>query len=345
MTELLYPSLDTLPHEAFWLVQAADDLEAPPSFRMQARSAVSNAEKNARTVRHFLQTGAMSFGYTNLFDAFWAGLQPLQREDVWLRCAFVVARPPISLENIVKTRGIERRDYVQLVRDLRRSVRVDREHYHLDLYQLLVAYAAYNKVAGYQQGMNFIASMLIFHVRSQSNRFWLFDWIVNEVLPFYFTRDVVYMHIDVPILRYYVGRRLPDLFEIIDREPLICVNIVSRWFPSLYVARIKHHAVARIWDIIMARGAVALFELALRILKRWSSKFAAATELVEALQEIDDWLVTLDNLDELFLIDIGNDIDPSDLRLRRASQIGLLRDNRPETFGNLHFCCRACTCK
>lgn len=330
---LSVPQMDALPAECFAHQPSKHEQEvaevASPRARMRPystfTSALANVPKNARVVRHFLTQGARSFQYADLFNAFWTGVQPLEREAIWAMCAGVSVHAPITLEAVVSQRGVTRATFLQICIDIKRTFTGDKDvQFELQLYRLLMAYAAFNPAIGYTQGMNLLAGTLVFHVAREDRRLWLLDWIIQRILPHYTNNQLTGVIVDAKLLRYYVERRQPRLGKVLEKAFYECV--VTRWFMTLFVPHLAHRVVVRLWDQIMARGALVLFETALRVFALHAEALLTANDPIELMPGIENWMSTLDELDAVLLVDIGDDIDEADIRWRRHSELALLAE-------------------
>lgn len=67
------------------------------------------------------------------------------------------------------------------------------------LYNILMAYANYDRQIGYVQGLNYIAAMLLMHVQDEEKVFWCLLYLLNRK-----NWRMVYME------------EMPKLMEIID---------------------------------------------------------------------------------------------------------------------------------
>jgi hypothetical protein len=308
-------------------------------------------EKNNATMTEYLEGGGTHYRQTWLFNATWCGFGPIMRSKMWgVRMQFCTAQY-VDLRRIVEHRGVPYTVYVDIMKD------IDRTYSQLEsqsarrqpekIYQLLLALAAYNPSIGYTQGMNRIAMLLVDVFDVQWQQFWAFDYIINKIAVHYFCDNAVGQSVDAALAVFYIRRRdsvLVDALAAYDAQMgcfpnIIITNLVTTWFPSLFVSSMRFENVLRLWDSIVMDGATVLFEFLYRILqanrafivaekksedsKQNGTESQRFVEGPDLIMHLNTWLRNLTSLDDVLSIKIDLPITLNDLEARRASQLNV----------------------
>jgi hypothetical protein len=173
------------------------------------------------------------------------------------------------------------------------------------LYRGLVAHAALRPDIGYVQGMNFLWANILLCISKPQQQLLVAEHIMRDVLPYYFTTDLIGAAIDATVLRYYLMRRCPNLEKLMrdkfDDVHYMLLRVTTGWFTTLYVNNLRASQRKRLWDMIMLRGAVALFEFTIRIFihsqkRGWIDR---STNWVELVMRIETYLKELKSLNPI----------------------------------------------
>eukprot|EP01027_Heterolobosea_sp_BB2_P010198 GEZU01014986.1.p1 GENE.GEZU01014986.1~~GEZU01014986.1.p1 ORF type:complete len:184 (-),score=23.46 GEZU01014986.1:21-572(-) len=107
--------------------------------------------------------------------------------------------------------------------------------------------------------MNFIAAMLLLLLDEES-AFWVLDSIVQDLLPDYFTSDLIGAQVDQRVFQYIFEKSLPDVDQHIKSiDPTILSMVTTKWFISLYLDVIPAQTVVRIWDVFFLERSFTIF--------------------------------------------------------------------------------------
>lgn len=309
-----------------------------------------------RAMRHKQQTTIMqsflngdrcNYSFTELHKCVWTGLNDSLREQFWVVQSVPneSAVTPETIDELLARARMPATVYKQILTDLYRTMP---EAAHANsffintLYRGLLAHAVLRPDVGYMQGMNFLWGMIILCVTNPQRQLLVAEHLLRIVLPYYFTTDqIVGAAIDAIVLRYYLQRRCTNLEQRMNskfqgdmRSFLLCVT--SSWFTRLFIGKMRLSNCKRLWDMIMLRGAVVLFEFALRIFiyshkHKWLDNSAAWPEL---MLKIEARLIEMPNIDPILNTHIPNGhliLEDFNARRRVATRVVFsdLRNNVP----------------
>ncbi|CUG88842.1 rab6 GTP-binding protein, putative [Bodo saltans] len=154
----------------------------------------------------------------------------------------------------------------------------------VQLRRVLCAYAALDPAVGYCQGMGFIVSMLLLHM-PEEEAFWTF---VHMMQGTQFAMRQLYLP-GFPLLQQFfiILRRLlrtflPTLYRHFDDEGLDVAFFAAQWYMTLFVYQLPFGVAARIWDLFLSRGWVAIFQAALALLQ-WDSELLLTMSMEDSL--------------------------------------------------------------
>ena len=90
------------------------------------------------------------------------------------------------------------------------------------LFNILKAYASYDNQVGYCQGMNFIVSILLSNIVSQTDTFWVFVNLMHDKnLRLYFVNNTPKLIKALEKLSYQIKLKLSDLYDHFEKENVI----------------------------------------------------------------------------------------------------------------------------
>lgn len=299
--------------------------------------------RNNEVMNNFTRDGACSFGSTALANTVFAGFGPILRPIMWgVRFGLCVTER-VDLAALVQQRGISRYSYDAIGKDVTRAYgelnAAALERNYLSLYRLLVAMAVYNPSIGYNQGMDKLAIVLIDVFKdSISHQFWAFDYVITQITPHYFTRDMIGVHVDLQLVLYYVNNRLPHLTDAIakldkqaEKENCMLRHLCYTMFPVLFVGWMRYELLLRLWDKIIFDGPSALFTFMVQLIEKNRDLILSpdTSDSTVVLLAIKRYLAELRTLDEL-LMRLPKPIDTNDVALRRAAELNAIVTAHPE---------------
>lgn len=244
----------------------------PPPDEAQMR------ERDARVVS-VLSLRSYDYSWSTLYNSVWAGLPPTTREQIWI----TQSMPPEALEEsahplfekLVENAHIEAAVYDQICKDIFRSFPSMNDRYFVStLYRGLIVHATLRPDIGYGQGMNTLWGLVIMTISKPQQQLLVVEHILRNILPYYYTtQPTLGSIIDGKVLAYYFERRRPGDYryfaERIGQDPRDLADFFTDFcfthFSQLYARALPIAETVRLIDVIMMRGASALFEFAIRL--------------------------------------------------------------------------------
>ncbi|KAK2147388.1 hypothetical protein LSH36_555g00001 [Paralvinella palmiformis] len=140
------------------------------------------------------------------------------------------------------------------------------------LFNVLIALGQKNQKVGYCQGLNFIAGLLLIVVKDEEKVFWLMDTLINDLLPDYYSRDMLGVQTDQEVLGELVKERMPDVTRMLDAVGVAWALVSTKWFICLYCDVLPTETVLRLWDCIFYEGSKVLFRVGITLVKHNRAK-------------------------------------------------------------------------
>lgn len=291
------------------------EAQEPASGTMSPRTnvveqAVTHKRQTA-LMQRLLSGSNCNYSFTEVHTCIWHGLNDSQREQFWImQCNSASASRIPPFDELIGTARIARNYFDQLMKDLYRT---NPEAAHSDpyfinnLYRGLIAHAALRPDIGYTQGLNIIWYQIMSCVSRPQQQLIVAEYITNNVLPLYFDTDLVGASIDALVLRYYLRRRCKNLESLLSQRFGVhdfLLRIAMTWWPTLFVTQINKEQSRRLWDMIMLRGGVALFEFTLRLIiyAQQVGWVDAADTWVDLSNSMSEYLASLQQIDEILCV-------------------------------------------
>ena len=178
------------------------------------------------------------------------------------------------------------------------------------LRRILFAYGLRNKTVGYCQGMNFVcgALLLLFQdIRNEAEKeektFWVLCAIVEDLLPSYYSGDMIGSMVDQSVLAFYVERVMPKLYEKFSSLQYPISLVLIKWMNCLFWLNTPSETAARIMDVVVLLGCDALVEFSLGFLAAFQSKLCQCQDLHEISRLLDksmlEFFPTPGNVDKM----------------------------------------------
>jgi len=186
------------------------------------------------------------------------------------------------------------------------------------LYNVLKAYANYDKQVGYCQGMGFIAGLFLMYL-SEEESFWMLDRVMRS--------DKFMMHglyaIGLPLLQQYFYQFDQLLFSVCPRlhEHLEMNGITpslysTQWFLTVFAYNMPFELVLRIWDIFLYEGPKIPFRFALAFMQHYEPTIMQG--------DLEGIITTLKDIHH------DEELDDVDLVVERAMKVKLTRKQLSE---------------
>jgi hypothetical protein len=203
------------------------------------------------------------------------GIPDARRADLWL--LFCGARASLDLHptyyNDLLTRHASDTSHSveEIERDVRRSL-PNHPHYANEgpgvdpLRRVLVAYSWHNPKLGYCQSMNIVAAALLLFMR-EDQVFWMLVQLCERLAPDYYSKVLIGSIIDQRILSRLIELHLPKLAERLLRINVPVQLLTLPWFMCLFITYLPWRESLLTLDAFFYEGPVALFKVALAVLK------------------------------------------------------------------------------
>ncbi|EKX44371.1 hypothetical protein GUITHDRAFT_139903 [Guillardia theta CCMP2712] len=147
----------------------------------------------------------------------------------------------------------------------------------------------------YCQSLNYIAGIVVTLFDDEEDCFWVFLAILHNVMPKSYYADlsgvlqdvrVARVEVEVKVLNLLLESNLKSVKDKLELVHLPLSSFAAQWFMCAYVNVLPPTSVIRIWDFIFVEGAVALFRVALALLKAVEGELSMAVEMEDALMAL-----------------------------------------------------------
>lgn len=263
------------------------------------RDMVLIAEQRQRDNKVVGALSSLDYSWTELNTNVWCGLADTTRERLWvmqsmsLETSELTALPAFDL--LLNNAYIPKSVYEQICKDLFRTFPdLNNKHFISALYSALVAYATLRPDIGYGQGMGHVIGVIALAISKPQQQLLVAEHVFTNVLPHYYsTKEALGSRIDGIVLDYYFQRQRPhdyscflEQFGAPQNLREFLIDFCWKHFSSMYALALPRTLALRIWDLVMLRGAGALFEFAVRYFHYlWKyDKIASCDHWIEASQ-------------------------------------------------------------
>ncbi|KAF0464782.1 TBC-domain-containing protein [Gigaspora margarita] len=134
-----------------------------------------------------------------------------------------------------------------------------------DLFNILKAYAHYDTVVGYCQGMGRLVGMMLMHIPAEDT-FWLLVATIEEYMSGYFSPDLPQIKVDSRIFDLLLLEHNPKLAQHFRNEGVDPILYIPKWFLTIFTMVLPWSSVLRIWDVFYFEGVKLFFRIGLAIL-------------------------------------------------------------------------------
>ncbi|XP_076034708.1 growth hormone-regulated TBC protein 1-A [Oratosquilla oratoria] len=157
------------------------------------------------------------------------------------------------------------------------------------LKNVLVAFAHHNTNIGYCQGLNYIVGLLLIIVKDEENTFWLLNVLVEDLLPGYYTKDMLGVLTDIKALEELVRERKPLICKHLEYNQVDWGLVATKWFVCLFAEVLPVETVLRVWDCLFYEGNKILMRTAVCLVVSNQDKILQAHDigaLIECFKSI-----------------------------------------------------------
>jgi hypothetical protein len=142
---------------------------------------------------------------------------------------------------------------------------------HKKLRRVLYAFAVRRSEIGYCQAMNFVAAVFLIHM-SEETAFWALTSVVEDLIPDYYSTDMIGVRRDSQVFARYLQSKLPTLHAHLSRLNFMYEPLIMNWFLQLFVNTLPFHTALRVWDVFLHEGVKVLFRIGVAIMKELEPK-------------------------------------------------------------------------
>ncbi len=152
----------------------------------------------------------------------------------------------------------------------------------ISLYNVLIAFATFNPIVGYCQGLNYIAGLLlIVTAGDEEASFWLLKHLIESVAPEYHTKTMKGLKRDIDVLTDLITNRIPLVNEKINELGLPWVVIMTKWFICIFVEVLPIETTLRVWDVIFNEGYKIIYRASLAIVFSLKDEIMETQDIIE----------------------------------------------------------------
>ncbi|KAK9834030.1 hypothetical protein WJX81_004746 [Elliptochloris bilobata] len=171
------------------------------------------------------------------------------------------------------------------------------------LRRVLAAYSRRNPDVGYCQGMNFVAGCLLLFM-DEKDAFWSLVVLVEDLLPGYFSLQMLAPQVDQLVFKHLVEASFPRLAAHLDKLGAHAQGVSTQWFLCLFVNSLPLETCLRVWDVFfLEQCASILFRVALALVDIYAQALLATVDSVDAFSLLQNMAPM--SFDSSRLIDIA----------------------------------------
>ena len=172
------------------------------------------------------------------------------------------------------------------------------------LFNVVHAYAVHDSEVGYSQGMNFLAAVLLLHMK-QEQAF----WVLVQLMRRYRMRGLFAASDPQLAVEHFKLQRLtqlcaPALHQLFTEQGVDISVLTSEWLITLFSYRFPLSFTFRVWDALLVKGFSYVLQVAVSILRTFECHLLSLTfeSIVFFLREIPTRLANDTRLAESVLV-------------------------------------------
>ncbi len=162
----------------------------------------------------------------------------------------------------------------------------------------LVTAASAPAVVSNCQSMNFVCAALLLIFRDIRNDlekeekvFWVMSAIVEDLLPGYYSGDMIGSMVDQSVLAIYCEKKMPRLYAQFKALEYPISLVLCKWMNCLFWLSTPAETAARVMDVTMLLGSDALLEFSLGFLAAFQIVLCQCEDLNEISKLLDSSMV------------------------------------------------------
>ena len=162
------------------------------------------------------------------------------------------------------------------------------------LSNILVAYSRRNLLVGYCQGYNYIVGKILSITNDEENAFWIFVYIVENLLPINYSDGFFGVLVDNEIIYDLLNEEFKDLMENMKKLKfdLILKTMIYKWLICLFSQDLSDDLLFVIWDLFIIKGTSVLVKTIFAIINLKKNDFMK----LKNLESFVDYFSKLKNL-------------------------------------------------
>ncbi|KAJ3076946.1 hypothetical protein HDU98_010221 [Podochytrium sp. JEL0797] len=131
---------------------------------------------------------------------------------------------------------------------------------------ILHAYALYNPILGYTQGMGFLVGMLLMHIIEPEHVFWCLVTLLNGPAKGFYESELKQVRMDARAFDVVLKGLDSRLARHLESNQIDALMYIPQWFLTLFTTSLPWSSVLRVWDMFIFEGPKTLFRIGLAIL-------------------------------------------------------------------------------
>eukprot|EP00158_Paraphelidium_tribonemae_P004218 Partr_v1_DN26644_c1_g1_i2_m69260 putative TBC1 domain family member len=176
------------------------------------------------------------------------------------------------------------------------------------LFDILKAYAHFNPLVGYCQGMGRLVGLMLMQLPAEET-FWLLVATLEKYLKDYYTPSMDRFRIHSLIFEKLLRLYAPTLHKHLTKNDVTPLIYITNWFLTVYTMVLPWETVLRVWDMFYCEGIKVLFRIGLGIMLKCKEHILkncpTSTEIMTFLLHIPEDFLGLDLIDIALSINLG----------------------------------------
>ncbi|CCW63265.1 unnamed protein product [Phytomonas sp. EM1] len=154
------------------------------------------------------------------------------------------------------------------------------------LRNILHAYANYNTLVGYCQGMNFLVATLLLQINDEESTFWAFCALMERPpyqMESLYEPGFPQLHCCFYVLDKLLNGHNKKVFKHLKKLNIEGIHFATHWFLSVFTYQFNFRLISRIWDMFLCEGWKPIYRIALALLSMEKKQLLAQRSDSDAL--------------------------------------------------------------
>jgi len=222
------------------------------------------------------------------------GIPPEFRGKLWLKLTGINITNDDTTQFNKLTQSIDADLLYVIEKDLGRTFEIKDNTFTERLRRVLIAYSNHNPALGYCQSINILAATLLVFM-PEDHAFWMLVYLLENVIPNFHVETMHGYLTALEVFKYLIASELPEIDTHFKKLNLDIGGITSPWFLSLFIHTMPHVTAFMVWDNILWKGPIAIFEAGLAILRMQQNRILEIDEFSDLMVYIRGELKELYN--------------------------------------------------